>query len=87
MAQRTKEIRLLQEEEAEAVLDAEKKENEFLASQSELESKSLKMKKASVKANIARLKKKSELKKRNGLQKYHLLKIKHDEELLMTQMQ
>ena len=70
------EMKLLQEEEAAKKAEAEEREQEFLQAQAAQETKAAAAKKAAAQANLARLKRKHELQRRNAEAKLKMLKIK-----------
>ena len=72
----SEEMKLLQEEEAAKKAEAEEREQEFLQAQAVQETKAAAAKKSAAQANLARLKRKHELQRRNAEAKLKMLKIK-----------
>ena len=70
------EMKILQEEEAAKKAEADEREQEFLQAQAAQETKAAAAKKAAAQANLARLKRKHGLQRRNAEAKLKMLKIK-----------
>lgn len=81
VAQRTKELSLLNQEEHAYGLEAQQREQDFLAAQAIQDKKALEAKHAATKANLASLKRRDEIFKRNGESKMKLLKILQEREM------
>ena len=79
--QEAEDLKLLQEEEAAKKQEAEIREQEFLMAQAVQEKKAATAKHAATRANLARLKRKDAIMKRNAEAKLKILKLQQETEL------